>query len=79
MTKHRCNPVLRLKKGPDFDFDGEYLVMLGKVAVAVVYYDRQTTSWRLANVDTHRSQTADFLGFNKEEMFAKLVRLISDR
>lgn len=67
--------ALRFKKGKDFEYTGDWMVLdeAGEV-VANVYFDRQTATWCDRDTPGTAHYGADFMGFNKNEVLAKLEK-----
>lgn len=70
---------LKMKKGPDFSFDGEWLVLNEqKEVVARVYFDRQYSRWCDADKIGSRYHSDDYMGNTKADMLDKVSRQLAD-
>lgn len=61
----------KLKRDPDFDFNGEYVLTYPDGDVRTIYYDEQNSSW----YDADAEQLEGYLGENRKEAISKLKQI----
>lgn len=61
----------KLKRDPDFDFNGEYVLTYPDGDVRTIYYDEQNSSW----YDADAEQLEGYLGENRKEAISKLKEI----
>ena len=61
----------KLKRDPEFDFNGEYLLTYPDGDVRTIYYDEQNRGWYDADVE----QLEGYLGENRKEAISKLKEI----